>query len=759
MDLPQRKLSILASTGILRVTRDADGRPSYSTEVRLLPKDNGKHRWHLVRLVLAEPASAGEEEIWYGTCTDINDHKLLEQNLKETMDAKSRFLSNMSHEIRTPLNGIMGMADLLLTTTLTDEQMEQLTTIRQSTEALRGLINDILDLSKVEAGMINLSHDWFQVRSLVEEITDFNASLAAAKGLELNYIIDEDVPPIVKGDRFRIRQVLINLVGNAIKFTQIGEIFLRCTRVRDAFLTPSLSTNETLVRFEVIDTGSGFTEKEAEFLFKRFSQIDGSSTRQHGGSGLGLVISLQLVELHGGKLSATSNPGKGSNFTFYVKFGVPTVDDLPSLTPLTLPVESASQSTPSLLPLPMARSASQTSPLWPTALFARQASRLESMSASEISESPEPYAFTPEQPYKSPTHSLLSSGSSDPSLRTAATSTRSQRSSASSYVTEQQSTFATEMNLALPAGASVSAMQDSSIGSRMSRPPLNSSSLRSESSLSTGEESPLLVPPMYSILVVSPLPYAREAVVRHIGMTIPQSIPSQITAVESTLECQRLIGGDDPVIFTHIVLVLRNLDEIEAFVDQVYISSYHPNAQVVVISDALGKKDLLERTGAQDYKGLVDERRLLFVMRPLKPSKFAAVFDPQRKRGMSTDPNQDTSQQIVVDQRKVFDDVTRRLGNQGKRVLLVEDNKVNQMVRSHAHPQSLLSAHSVQVLLKFLKKTCIEVDSVLDGVQCTEKVFSKPPRYYSIILVQSTPPAPAFCRLLITCLVRSSHAQ
>jgi PAS domain S-box-containing protein len=283
--LPQRELSQMASNGILKFSRDPDGRPSYSTEVRLKSRD-GNYRWHLVRVLLAEPLlqHEDEEETWYGTCTDINDHKDLERDMKNTMDAKSRFLSNMSHEIRTPLNGITGMVNFLIDSSLTAEQMEHVNIIRASTEGLRGLINDILDLSKAEAGMIQLNMDWAYVRAIIEEVNDLTSAMAIDKGLELNYIVEEDVPPQVKGDRFRIRQILLNVVGNAIKFTQSGEVFIRCSVQRGG---RQLERHELYLKFDVIDTGRGFTDKEADSLFKRFSQIDGSSTRQHGGTGLG----------------------------------------------------------------------------------------------------------------------------------------------------------------------------------------------------------------------------------------------------------------------------------------------------------------------------------------------------------------------------------------------------------------------------------------------------------------------------------------
>lgn len=352
MHMPQRKLSELASTGILKASRDVTGKQSYSTEVRLRMA-SGEYRWHLCRLLLAEPliqAESEEHETWYGyvqdgiqvdfrsntdhirTCTDINDHKELERTLKETMDAKSRFLSNMSHEIRTPLNGIMGMTSFLIDSVLTPEQEDNVNIIRASTEGLRDLINDILDLSKVEAGMIKLTPDWLQLRSVVEAVTDLQAATALEKGIEVNYLVEPDVPTTLKGDAFRLRQIFLNVIGNAIKFTQEGEVYVHCKRL--PMLPEDYKDNSTVIQVDVQDTGSGFSEQEANMLFKRFSQIDGSSTRQHGGTGLGLVISMQLVELHGGHMTATSTVGKGSCFSCTFRFGLPTDDDHSPTTPV-----------------------------------------------------------------------------------------------------------------------------------------------------------------------------------------------------------------------------------------------------------------------------------------------------------------------------------------------------------------------------------------------------------------------------------------
>ncbi|KAF2807996.1 uncharacterized protein BDZ99DRAFT_489542 [Mytilinidion resinicola] len=707
MEMPQAKLSKLASEGILKITKDADGRPSYSTEVRLRSKD-GNYRWHLVRILLENSVSSEprDEETWYGTCTDINDHKLLEQTLKETMDAKSRFLSNMSHEIRTPLNGITGMVNFLLDSPLGSEQMEHVNIIRNSTEGLRDLINDILDLSKVEAGMITLNVDWLHLPSLIEEVNDLTSALAIGKGLELNYLVEEEVPSMVKGDRFRIRQVLLNVIGNAIKFTQKGEVFVRCQLSADQ--PKNDDGDEIVVQFEVIDTGSGFTKKEAEFLFKRFSQIDASSTRQHGGTGLGLAISMQLVELHGGKMKATSVPGEGSNFTFTINFGLPHGDDHPP-PPIATPGTSL-VATPAQTPLPHSSAHADT------------VARMQRFAA----ESPGHIGFTESPSIKSPTPSLpssersrdtpsFSSGSSDPSIYTSKTSVRSERSSASSFMPES-SMKNTPIELALPdrrGSTSGPRESDEFIETNLSTETVRATPInRSLSPLAS-----TLQPPMYSILVICPLKYSREATVKHVKRTLPKAVPHQVTSKASLEEARELIGGEDPVLFTHIVLVLGLSSDVIDFMNLVFKSSARASTSMIIISDTMQKREIMKDAPNYDYEELIRDRRLRFIYKPLKPSKFAVIFDPQKERDLSTDRNQDSAQQVAVTQKLVFEDLKNRLGNKGFRVLLVEDNFINQTV-----------------ILKFLSKVSVTSETVVDGVQCTESVFSKPHGYYSIIL-------------------------
>jgi PAS domain S-box-containing protein len=696
--MPQRKLSELASIGILKVSRDADGRPSYSTEVRLKSKD-GKYRWHLVRVLLAEADSQDNDEgTWYGTCTDINDHKTLERDLKETMDEKSRFLSNMSHEIRTPLNGITGMVNFLMDSNLTAEQMEHVNIIRTSTEGLRGLINDILDLSKAEAGMITLKKDWLYPRALIEEVNDLTSTMAIDKGLELNYLVDEDVPPIIKGDKFRIRQILLNTVGNAIKFTQKGEVFVRCSQLPDD--EGLLRADESFIKFDVIDTGRGFTDQEAKFLFKRFSQIDGSSTRQHGGSGLGLVISRQLAQLHGGDMTATGVPNKGSTFTFVIQAGLMSEHDhLPSLAPDDVITSDSSASTlerPTIKALPsLAKTSSSSSD---------SRSRPSPRFAHDVTETP-PYLPSSPDVAKQSSPSV-SSASSDPSVHSIARSGSlpSARSSASSFVPELLPQ-AGAMKLSLPLDTR-----------RLS----NSQSQMSDASNHTAKQSAsntpaLSSPPMFSILVIASLEYSRQATVQHIIKTLPKNVPHQITARESLDQCRNLLGGVEPITFSHVVINLQDIGEIIALMTQILQSS--SSTSVVLISDLAQRKQIIEQAPTLNYDQLTVLRRLLFIFKPLKPSRLGLIFDPQKEREMSNDRNQDSAKQVATNQKQVFEELTLRLGNRDKRVLIVEDNRTNLLV-----------------ILKFFSKSAIKVDTVFDGVQCTDKVFAMPPGYFSMIL-------------------------
>ncbi|HVW59021.1 MAG TPA: response regulator, partial [Puia sp.] len=227
--------------------------------------------------------------------------------------AKSAFLATMSHEIRTPLNGVIGMSSLLFQTPLTVEQEEYATTIRSCGESLMSVINDILDFSKIEAGSMDLDPHDFGVSASVEEVLDVFSDRAARAGVELVYEIDPDVPDRIHGDDIRLKQVLMNLVGNAVKFTTRGEVYVGARVLEDV---PGQGLQ---LEFEVRDTGIGIAPDKLNRLFKAFSQADSSTTRKYGGTGLGLAISEKLIRMMGGDISVSSREGAGTTFTFYIK--------------------------------------------------------------------------------------------------------------------------------------------------------------------------------------------------------------------------------------------------------------------------------------------------------------------------------------------------------------------------------------------------------------------------------------------------------
>ncbi|HEY1717667.1 MAG TPA: response regulator [Verrucomicrobiae bacterium] len=240
------------------------------------------------------------------------------ERLSEVSQAKSRLLATMSHEIRTPMNAIIGMTELTLNTRLNHTQREYLETVRNSAESLLTLLNDILDFSKIEAGKVELEKINFDLRDTLGEVVQTLAVRAHSKGLELTLHIRPDVSDALVGDPHRLRQIMLNLIGNALKFTKDGEVSVQVSQERK-------SDSEVWLRFAVKDTGIGITVEQRAKLFQAFEQADTSTTREYGGTGLGLAISGQLASLMGGKIEVESEPGEGSTFAFTARFGIGTV--------------------------------------------------------------------------------------------------------------------------------------------------------------------------------------------------------------------------------------------------------------------------------------------------------------------------------------------------------------------------------------------------------------------------------------------------
>jgi PAS domain S-box-containing protein len=298
---------------------------SFEHEKRYVRKD-GSLVWAELFISLQRDA-AGEPAYAVAVIQDISERKRLDAELRQAKDAaeaanraKDEFLANVSHEIRTPMNAIIGMTELVLDTSLNEDQRQGLKTVKSAADSLLGVINDLLDFSKIEAGKLELIQADFSLRAAVGDTLRALAVRAHKKGLELIYQVQPDVPDSLIGDAGRLRQVLLNLAGNAVKFTDEGEVVVHVEISKgDAPSFPA--AGDVGLRFTVRDTGIGIPTEQQERIFRAFEQEDTSTTRKYGGTGLGLTIAARLVGLMGGTIAVDSAPGRGSTFAFTARFG------------------------------------------------------------------------------------------------------------------------------------------------------------------------------------------------------------------------------------------------------------------------------------------------------------------------------------------------------------------------------------------------------------------------------------------------------
>ena len=699
--IPNELLRGLASDGIIMCNKDEQGNLSITTEMRLKTR-KGEYRWHLVQGSYIESVNFGQGEAqWFIACTDISNQKQNEAKIQDansaletanlTLENEMRrrmgYLSSMSHEIRTPLNGIIGNLQFLINSGLNETNSEWAHSAQESAKNMHELINDILDLSKAEANMLQLSYAWFSPREIMEQVMDMLCSKASEKKIEFVCECSEAVPKIVRGDPGRIRQILMNLAGNAIKFTTYGEVVVQCDtlpRPPENSEVANLASNEIFVRWTVTDTGSGFTEDEKKLLFKPYSQIRNKSTRDTGGTGLGLILCKTMVTLHGGLIDATSKTGRGSAFTFFARFKARKGSAISLKSGMVSPTTVASSSGPQLSP--SAHEAHKN-------LSSRKA-----IPAEAARESP----------------AMLSDSSSAQSVGSTVF-----RSSVRSSVSTTDGGL--PMPLTLPSQDAIAMQSDSTVSKRGSLGVDKSKVIRSITSSGpitkftprlkspttaapvvtrtspqsttiptspgqegrTDPERSRFRPPMLSILVICPAEQTRRVTCNQIKFVAPRSAPCNITSEARVDAAERLMHGDDPVTFTHVVFRVASDELLTRAVKQILDSSMHTQTCIVVLTDQAQVKSLTQSLADANLDDLNRRDRLKFILKPAHVYKLAKIFDPFNENAQNTaDPKAAKRNEEKRLQKESYALFKNTLGNKGMRILAVEDNSV-QMNVSH----------------------------------------------------------------------------
>ncbi|KAI7896111.1 succinate dehydrogenase iron-sulfur subunit, partial [Mucor mucedo] len=676
---------------------------SWQSEVRLLSAQD-EYKWFLVKCVSVDELDTGDVR-WFGTCTDINDHKLLEKKLKEAHDAaqkstesKTRFLSNMSHEIRTPLIGITGMLNFLLDTELTAEQMDYVHTIQQSAESLLVVINDILDLSKVEAGMMKLEWEPFSLVTMIEDANELLSTLAIQKDLELSFWVDDNVPDVVVGDR------------NAIKFTAEGEVFTKCTIEK----CPQ-SESEIILLFEVVDTGAGFDALEEAVMFKPFSQVDSSSTRKHGGSGLGLVISRQLIELHGGTMKCKSQKGKGSTFYFTVKFGIPTA----ATKPLPQTPQNDSNNDP----------------------FFRSNGYGNNNTAQAIVEGKQEKDTTP-LPFVNSNHQKFIPSPSTSEKLLASTEEKRAESIQDVLMTKAASMQLKPPPIRNPTPSAIAAVAAAATAATISGRSLEPRipTIGTGPGLSSSPHGAVILPPRtptrsapLRALIVSQWEHSRESMVKHVNTVIssnPTSLsPShyQVDTLTNQLEATEWLTDPHTPAYDYIMINLPSEQQILSLTQAICGSMQQQKASVLVVTTPMQRSLITE--SAKGREDQVIPHTCGFVFKPLKRTKLRWYFGVRQQfeikvnsngsiaQGSSAVSTPDTPYRRAATQKEIFRKMEADVGGKGFRVLLVEDNLVNQ-----------------KVLTRYLGRVGLDVDIAVHGGECIDMFLKHPRDYYCLIL-------------------------